>query len=365
MDLELFYGFLLIGIVVILPFLGQTIYKKYKELYIRNIAYEDRDERFEEICSNLNDEKIAKVEQVRKQIRKKKIFKNMAFIFVLTVCSIFNINYEELTKTMPIELYDLYKNAHIFCLSAIQFGIPLWVISTIIKSEKIQKYEKQYKNSILSTFVNLYDNNFLYKTEIEMKKRYQMQCEYVENKFWLNAAGGIDYIDVQNNISSRLKNNTMMNIYDIAVQKYEDGGTSEGEIFFKGTYIVLEFNKLVATFVRITENKFIARKNKVELDSSEFEKYFDVNSKDKILAVRILTADVMQLLVDFYKKYHLTFEIVFRDNKVYINLHTEGTFKIPIYKKINKKQLYLYYAILEFTTNLSKEINKVLNEIEL
>ena len=139
----------------------------------------------------------------------------------------------------------------------------------------------------------------------------------------------------------------------------------DGASVFKGTYIIIDIASQIPIFVRISKNKYVQSKNKVELDSNEFEKYFDVNSEDRILATRILTADVLQMLVDFYKKYNIKFEIVFKENKIYINLHTAEAFKIPKYKRIDKQQIYLYYAILEFTTNLSKEINKVLNGIEL
>jgi len=48
----------------------------------------------------------------------------------------------------------------------IRFLIPLWLLSGIYKSKKRKQYEKQYKNTILSSFVNLYDKNFEYKSEL-------------------------------------------------------------------------------------------------------------------------------------------------------------------------------------------------------
>ena len=67
--------------------------------------------------------------------------------------------------------------------------------------------------------------------------------------------------------------------------------------------------------------------------------------------MQILTADVMQILVDFYKKYNILFEIVFKETKICINFHTGQPFKIPIYTGIDKKKVYLYYAIFSLFFN--------------
>ena len=45
------------------------------------------------------------------------------------------------------------------------------------------------------------------------------------------------------------------------------------------------------------------KKNKIKLDSPEFEKKFDVVCDDQILAVRLMTADVMAEMVDIREKY--------------------------------------------------------------
>lgn len=328
----------------------------------------NQDDRFEKIYSNINNENIQKVEQIRKQIKTKKILKNITFMLILTASVIFNINSEKIEKTMP---FDIFMNIYQVSMYSLYFGVPLWAASCTIKSKKTKAYEKQYKNAILSSFINLYDKNFTYRTKVETEENEELKNDYRESKFSIGTVGGIDLVKVENSISGKIEYDTTMNLYDISVEQLKEGYSNDGREatatnhLFKGTYIVLNMTPKMPTNIRISKNKFIPRKNKVELDSSEFEKYFDVNSEDANLAVRILTADVMQILVKFYKKYHLTFEIVLRGKKVHINLHTEGAFKVPVYNSVDKGQIYLYYAILEFATNLSKEINKVLNGIEL
>ena len=62
------------------------------------------------------------------------------------------------------------------------------------------------------------------------------------------------------------------------------------------------------------------------MDSEEFEKIFDVFSKDKILAMQILTADVMESLIKFKNKYDIDFEIVLMNNNIYLRFFVSNMF---------------------------------------
>jgi len=325
----------------------------------------------------LNNEEVQRIEKVRKEIKTSKIIKHLFFAIALISLVCFHTKIiEELKVTIDIGKFRKYNDMIELSSLCIRFLIPLWLLSGIYKSKKKKQYEKQYKNTILSSFVKLYDKNFIYKSEFEKEFCYELKYDYLENEFARDHIDGVDLLVIQNSISGILENNTKMNLYDISLEKinsnknniladaiFKEGYTTNS--LFKGTYVTLDVGKEFHTIIRISKNKIIPRKDRVELDSVEFEKYFDVNSDDRILATRILTADVMQILVDFYKKYNILFEIVFKETKICINFHTGQPFKIPIYTGIDKKKIYLYYAILEFTTNLSKEINKSLNGLEL
>jgi len=362
-DMETFYSIIAISIFLIIFILGEDFFKRMRGIYKKNILYDksNKDERFEKIYSNIDSQKFLEIEKIRKELKFKRILKNMTFTLILISCIIFNLNSEKLSRTMFLITYAIIYQLSMYALF---FGIPLWISSAIKKSDRTKKYEKQYKNEILSSFVNFYNNEYVFKTEISEEENVNITSDYSDMKFSIGIVGDCGWVTIQNCIYGELEDATIMSVYDIELLG-ERKPKNDSQSMFKGTYIVLDIGRTIPTSVRITKNKLIPRKNKVELDSSEFEKYFDVNSEDKIFAARILTADVMQTLTEFYKKYNLTFEIVFKENKVHINLHTDGTFKIPVYRKMDKKQIYIYYAILEFATNLSKEINKALNQIEL
>ena len=126
-------------------------------------------------------------------------------------------------------------------------------------------------------------------------------------------------------------------------------------------------NNRVYDEVTIKTNKVLFKDtNIVEMDSSEFEKYFDVYSNSNILSMEILTHDIMEELVNFYVKYKIKFEIVIKNNNIYIRFDTGSMFEPNILRKSNDiNTLWVYYSILNFVTNFSFKINKLLKDVEV
>ena len=102
------------------------------------------------------------------------------------------------------------------------------------------------------------------------------------------------------------------------------------------------------------------------MDSKEFEKYFDVYSDSNILAMEILTHDIMEELVQFYNTYRIEFEIVIKNNNIYIRFNTGVMFEPNILKKSNDMNtLWIYYNVLKFITNVTIKINKLLKDLDV
>ena len=350
-------------IIYSLYFLGDYLYKKLKK---RKIKY-NKDVKFEEIYSKIKNGELEKAEKVREKKTKKEISRNVYCLIAFLVLWLLSIIFNKVSlKLREITIFGLW-------------GVMLlWIVTFAINIQTEIDEDIEDNKNFFEDFLKLYNKDYIYKLDIEDSEHLKLRDEYIEMQFSIGKEGKFDLLNVQNCIYGNIDSTTKMSLYDISVELVNgdysyitEGKYSEfkkeyksGSIF-KGIYIILDTERKIPTNIRITKNKYIQRKNKVELDNNEFEKYFDVNSEDENLAVRILTADVMQMLVDFYKKYNIVFEIVFREKKIYINLHIPEPFIVPEYELIRKKQIYRYYAILEFTTKLSKEINKALNGIEL
>ena len=118
--------------------------------------------------------------------------------------------------------------------------------------------------------------------------------------------------------------------------------------------------------LRITSD-ILQYDNKMEMDSSEFEKEFNVFASDRIKCMQILTADIMEQIIEFKEKTNKKFDIYINDDKIYLRFHKNYLFE-PKYKAneiLDKKSLKSYYDILNFTCELTNKIIKVINEVEI
>ena len=112
--------------------------------------------------------------------------------------------------------------------------------------------------------------------------------------------------------------------------------------------------------------KIFKSSNKIEMDSQEFEKSFDVTASDKIKAMQLLTSDVMADLIDFKNNSKKNFELSIRENKLYFRFHCGNVFERAAFKDyLDYKTLYEYYNYLNFSCIVSKKIFNLVKETEL
>lgn len=143
----------------------------------------------------------------------------------------------------------------------------------------------------------------------------------------------------------------------------KDGHTSYSTIFH-GLASKMKIDKNIGTDIYIKRNWSASGKRKVKLDSPEFEKQFDVESEDQIMAVRVLTADVMAEMVDMREKYGYTFEIHIIHDTIYMRVFTGEVFEPNIFKDSMEYQtLEKYYKVIQAMMSLSTHIYKVIDEI--
>ena len=106
---------------------------------------------------------------------------------------------------------------------------------------------------------------------------------------------------------------------------------------------------------------------KLEMDSSEFEKKFNVYTSNQITAMQLLTPDIMEELLSFAQNAEEDFDIYIENNNLYLRFHCGTLFEPGSLKKgaIDEKTLKRYYDILEFTNHLSKRIIQIIHETEI
>lgn len=229
------------------------------------------------------------------------------------------------------------------------------------KNKKVNEmYLKTYKDTIIRNFVKCinrslnYHNNgddYLAKNYLDAKFD---DIEY--NTFYTH-----DYIE------GITKDHVSLDLCNFSLQDRNENDELL-KTKYSGIFSFTMLDKSINNEVIIKKNRFlIKRRSKlVNLDSFEFEKYFDVYSSSNIIATEILTHDVMEDLVSFYKKYKIRFEIIIKNRKIHIRFDTGIMFAPNIFKKSNNlKTLWVYYNILNFVISLTIKLNKTLKKVEV
>lgn len=351
-DPRIMYIFFIILFFIIslaLPIIRKNIKNNYKN----NVIEEDMPYEFRKIYAELFNNHIITLEKMRKKIRWRTVVQFIAF-------ALFFIGYIFGGSQFVIisESFDLLLSI----IAILAFLVIL--IFSYTNYKYIKKYKSTYKNEIISNFIKLLNDKLIYKPKFNTSS--QVEKDYKEANFEnrnFNRFYQDDYIE------GNLNNDVYLKMIDIHIQNVTGSGKNRHtEEIFQGIFGHTKCNKNINTYIKISRNKIklFDSKTRLEMDSEEFEKYFDIYSEDKILAMRLLTADTMEYLVNFYKKYELDFEFVFKDDKIYLRFFTGPMFEPKIFgSSMDKELLFVYYKILEFILELTKKINKTLQEIEI
>ena len=96
-----------------------------------------------------------------------------------------------------------------------------------------------------------------------------------------------------------------------------------------------------------------------------FGENFKVISEDKVLVYQLLTADVMEMLIEYREKYEIEFDVVFGKNIIYYRFHTGAMFEASMNESVmNKENFYKYYMALNLIMELSEKTYRIFNELE-
>ncbi len=83
--------------------------------------------------------------------------------------------------------------------------------------------------------------------------------------------------------------------------------------------------------------------------------------------MQLLTADIMQELIDFRNENDIKYDITIINNNIYLRFYTGSMFEVTSLKKgiIEEKAFNKYFNITRFTYNLSKKLIDVINQTEI
>ena len=218
--------------------------------------------------------------------------------------------------------------------------------------------EDIFLEKYLSTVVKDVANSIFSKATFTLKDTFNCENIYEMSGF------ETDYDVFDHEITGDLKyGNRDIKVFKIETQvreKDEDGDVHY-ETSFAGLFGVMEINYILDGEIDINRWGDNPRAfPKVNMDSVNFNKIYRVYSSDKVLAMQLLTHDVMDEILKLYNKNNgLEFRIV--ENKIYFRI--EDYLLLGNYAKeaINRKELdrnYTCFLILKEIVDLIEKAMK-------
>ena len=291
----------------------------------------------------------------------------------------FNDIYEKIYQDSFVQLEHERKKTknQIFSFSfvAIMIGLILGIITNniffififvpaiivfFILSGKDVSYKKMYKEKIIRVFVKEYSPTleFLPNSGISKPTYYSGEFEKFDRYF------------TEDLITGTLENGYKINMAEVKTQK--ESRDEEGHVtyttIFHGLFSEIELENYMPAEIKIRKNtiSLFDSKDKVEMDSSEFEKIFNVYGTNKITTMQLLTADVMEMFINFKEKNKIVPELTIKNNKLYIRYATGSIFEATFLKNaLDFDTLLKYYNVINFTLDLTEKLIRNIKEADL
>lgn len=247
--------------------------------------------------------------------------------------------------------------------------LPFLIVALVIifiGLSNSEKYSKIYKDIVISRLISYYDKDLSFN-----QKNYISKSEY-------DSAGfeSYEYFSSNDYISGKLDNTINIKIGDVYtyIEETDNNGHTSTTPIFRGLVSIIKLNKSIENKVKIlydqghnftTGLNLTLKKDSMKIDSKEFDKIFNVHSQDKILAMRILTSDIMEYMINFKKENRVKFDFIVKDSICFVRVHCEDMFETSLIQNpLEYKTLEKYYKYLNFICELSRKMYYTISEKE-
>lgn len=254
----------------------------------------------------------------------------------------------------------------------------IFILTRGMLTVKESQYNNIFKKSVVRLLFELFEQKVWYEPNGEIKFENYLSADF-END--LSSLSSKDYKNLVETkrvhkiyfsfksddvITGKTKNGYDFLISDICLKSVGDYAIKENMIF-QGIFIRIDVPKTNDGYLIISNTKIINyEKYRIDMDYMEFQEKFNVYGTNKIIAMQLLTADIMQLLIEFSEKVNIDFQIKYINNSIYIRFKSGGMFEIESINKgvLDKQTIYKYYKMIDTSFEISNQMSKLINEVE-
>lgn len=250
-------------------------------------------------------------------------------------------------------------------------AVPLIIIDTLLYvlvnlpfSKNRKQYSRVFKETIIKKLFSNFYNKLLYSPNKKLPSEIYDEAKYKE---YYNRYYSEDYMEGLIGDSIPIQLAEVKTVHE-ETHRDSDGRTHTTRTTkFYGLFAKIEMIKSINSDLLIRTNRSLPSSHRLEMDSQEFEKYFDVSASNSIIGMQLLTHDIMELLISFRKLTKIPYDISIYKNVLYLRFHTSGMFELQSIKKgaFDKEMLRKYYDVLDFSYTLSKTLIELIEKTEI
>lgn len=314
------------------------------------------DEIYEELQNTDNDELKIAWKEARKESKR---VRNISLIIctIIDIIAIMMFGNNEMISVIPFSILPMIMMVFVIDIFVV-------VIVNLLFSKNKNRYNLKYKEIVINKIMNNFYDNLEYFPQKQMPEYIYREGNYNEH---YNEYGSEDYFEAQIDKKHGIQ---MAEVKTVRKETYIDskGNRRTRRItIFHGLFGKIEMDKSINSELKIIQNGRISNKNRLNMDSSEFEKYFDVKATDKIVGMQLLTSDVMEELIEFENKTNIKYDVFIKNNELYLRFHSGEMFEVGKLKNgvLDKETARKYFYMLNFIYNLSKRLISIIDEAQL
>lgn len=235
------------------------------------------------------------------------------------------------------------------------------ILSLVIFIKAQYDYKKGFKELVIKRIVYLYNPEFTYSPADGVSRR-----EYIESFFDTQ----FDRFYTEDLIKGVINDEYSFKMAQVKTEVEEVERDSDGKshvevhTLFSGLFGIVEIKDSMIMKMDITSNNFLNKYNKsrIEVDSSEFEKKYDMFSTDKVRTMEIFTSDIIEEFNKFEEETGYVMQIKVVPNKLYFRISCGESFEAPLVKDaLSYDYLYKNFRMIDFPIDIiSKMIENAL-----
>lgn len=226
-----------------------------------------------------------------------------------------------------------------------------------------KNYRKIYKDNVIEGLVKSYNERFYYSATNGISR-----VEYGLSKF----DDRVDEYFSEDRIFGTLENGDNFQLAEVATYEISKVKDSEGKEreektqTFRGMFGIVRLEKNTLSNIYIASNSQFRKfnKNRLEVDSSLFEEYYDCITNDKVTAMRIFTSELIEKYIEIVKDNKYGFELKIIDNMIFFRYKTNQLFEPPMFSSgLDKSFIKKNYKVIYYPLEIMKATVDALHEV--